>query len=264
MVANRFRHELKYVVSLADAEQLFTDLLPYCEYDKHAGELNSYEIASVYYDTADLRFYWDREESVGYRRKIRLRSYNRAGESNALFVEIKEKHKNFVNKKRINLNENSILNCGIPHYRLPLDQIIAAMQDSAEAREFSYLHRRLGLIPIVIIRYIRKALIPQFEDDMRITLDTKITAGGHTLNSFDKVNEKHIIAPDQGILEVKSNQSIPLWLNSILRRYELVQTRYSKYCLGVTKIYGSKPVIPANEIRELTASTSTDLQRNSA
>ena len=249
MAKNRFRHELKYVISLAEAERLFEDLMPYCAYDKHAGELRSYEIASTYYDTDDLRFFWDREESVGYRRKIRLRSYNTAGESTALFVEIKEKHKQFVNKKRINLRDGSILDCGIPHYRLPLNMVIDQLEDTAEAREFDYLHRRLHLLPVVIIRYMRKALIPHFEHDMRITLDTKITAGAHRLHAFDPDYEKHIIDPGQGVLEVKSNQSIPLWLNSIMRRHSFVQTRYSKYCLGVEEIYGKRPFISANEIR---------------
>lgn len=247
MSDNRFRHELKYIVPLEDAHRLFEDLMPYCAYDVHAGDLRSYEIASTYYDSSDFRFFWDREESVGYRRKIRLRSYNEAGQSKALFVEIKEKHKQYVNKKRINLRDDSILTASIPHYRLPLSMVLAAMEDSAETREFAYLHKRLELLPIVIVRYVRKALVPHNEPDIRITLDTKITAGGHTLDTFDEENEKFIIAPDHGVLEIKTNRSIPLWLNAIMCRYSFVQTRYSKYCLGVEKIYGKRPYIASTE-----------------
>ena len=97
---NKFRHELKYEMELGLASQFFDDIQPYCELDKHATATKSYEIASIYYDTADLRFYRDREESVGYRRKIRLRAYNTEGKSTALFIEIKEKNNNSVFKRR--------------------------------------------------------------------------------------------------------------------------------------------------------------------
>lgn len=244
----RFRHELKYEVSLEQAEEFFREILPFCEYDKHAGETNSYEISSVYYDTSDLRFYTDREESIGYRRKIRLRAYVTGQQTTALFLEVKEKHKQYVSKKRLFLKDHSILDCGIVHNRIPLSLIIDQLEDTAEAREFAYLSKRLNLVPVVMIRYIRKALIPTFDHDMRITLDTKITAGGDYLHQYDADLEKNVIKAGSGVLEIKTNQGIPLWLFSIMKRFSLVQTRYSKYCLGVEAIYGrSKPWLALTE-----------------
>jgi SPX domain protein involved in polyphosphate accumulation len=237
----RFRHEQKYVMPLTDAEGFFEDIMPFCDYDKHAGETKSYEIASIYYDTDDLRFYYDREESIGYRRKIRLRSYNTAHEATALFLEIKEKHKHFVHKKRIYLKSLDLLKRSSPDMELPLGAVIEELEDTAEAREIEYLHKRLHLYPVVLIRYHRKAAIPKFEDDMRITLDTNITTGGDSLPVFDPKTEQSIIAPGYGVLEIKSNQSVPFWLQSILIRHNMAQCRYSKYCLGVDILYGSGP-----------------------
>ncbi|MCI5066586.1 polyphosphate polymerase domain-containing protein [bacterium] len=234
----RFRHELKYILELHEADELFEDALQYCDWDPHVSETHSYEIASIYYDTSDLRFYYDREESVGYRRKIRLRSYNRQGKVLALFIEIKEKHKQFVFKKRINLRSTDILNRYERHDRIPLGEVLEELEDTAEARELRYLEDRLHLHPVMNIRYHRRPLIPRYEHDMRITLDTRITAGGHRLDRYDEEREKSIIAPDQGVFEVKTNQAIPVWLQSILCRYQVTQTRYSKYCLGVDEIYG--------------------------
>lgn len=234
----RFRHELKYIVDLNEAERLFEDALQFCDWDPHVTETHSYEIASIYYDTADLRFYYDREESVGYRRKIRLRAYNHKGKSTALFIEIKEKHKHFVFKKRINLKSPAILDRFERHDRIPLEYVLQELEDTAEAREMRYLEDRLHLYPVVNIRYHRRPLIPRFENDMRITLDTRITAGGANLSQYNEATERSIIAPDLGVFEVKTNQSIPMWLQSILRRYAITQTRYSKYCLGVDEIYG--------------------------
>ena len=233
----RFRHELKYQVSLGEAERFFEDVMPYCEYDKHADETHSYEIASTYYDSPELRFYVDREESVGYRRKIRLRSYNNDGKAVALFVEIKEKHKQFVSKKRINMKDQSILEMGIPHNKIPLPLVIEHLEDSPEKREMEYLGNRLNLQPVVIVRYVRQALIPTFENDMRITLDTRISGGGEDLPVYDPSKEKLVLGADQGVLEIKSNHGIPLWLNSALSRSSFVQPRYSNYALAVEAVY---------------------------
>jgi len=258
----RFRHELKYCVPLKTADSFFKEVMPYCEYDEHAGETRSYEISSTYYDTPDLMFYADREESVGHRRKIRLRSYNEFGRVQALFLEIKEKHNQFVSKKRLFLKDHSILNMGYPHHRIPLELIVDRLEDSAEAREFAYLSKRLNLVPVVMIRYIRKAVIPKFDYDMRLTLDTKISAGGEYLEKFDDNLEKLLIAPDQGVLEVKSNQGIPLWLHSIMQNHQLVQTRYSKYCLGVDAIFGpNKPWIVMHDEREAWEEAHPELQK---
>lgn len=234
----RFRHELKFIIALEDAEQLFDDLTPYCDDDPNVSSLRTYEIASVYYDTKDLRFYYDREESVGYRRKVRLRSYNERDRSKALFLEIKEKHKNSVLKKRIHLTSGRILQAEPEHIRLPLEVVLEELQDTADAREMSYLYKRLELYPVVNIRYHRRPVIPRFEHDMRVTLDTNITAGGGSLPVFDSEREVPIIAPDKGVLEVKTNQAVPLWLNSIMKRYQMTQIRYSKYCLGVDHVFG--------------------------
>lgn len=244
----RFRHELKFCIELGDMKRLTKDLLDFCEFDPHVGPTHSYEISSTYYDTRDLRFYLDREESVAYRRKIRLRSYVEDRKSKALFIEIKEKHKQFVNKKRINMKSQDILSMGINHDEIPLELVVQHMEDSAEAREIDYLGRRLGLVPVVMIRYLRTPLIPKTDRDMRITFDTRITAGGKFLHQYDEEIEKPIIDPSQAILEVKSNSSMPLWLQSALRRYELSQTRYSKYCLGVDAVFNKgKPFIPTEE-----------------
>ena len=236
----RFRHELKYVIPLDRANQIVEELALECDKDKHADETASYEIASVYYDTADFQFYVDREESVAYRRKIRLRSYNKNGESQALFIEIKEKHRQFVAKKRINLESKELLELGIPHHRLPLDLVLDYVTDSAEARELHYLHKRLKLEPMVIVRYVRKALIPKYEHDMRVTLDTRVTAGGEYLQRYVSEDEHFCVDPAMGIFEVKSNTGIPLWLQTALMRHELTQTRASKYCLAMDAAFKEK------------------------
>jgi SPX domain protein involved in polyphosphate accumulation len=251
MSSPRFRHEVKYVIDLSLASELLAALQPFCSPDAHAGTTGAYEIASVYYDSADLSFYRAREESVGYRRKVRLRTYNQDGQAKAMFLEIKEKHKQHVSKKRLFLKDHSILNefggsnGSMNHVDIPLARVLANLEgssvgQSAEVRELSYLSKRLELVPVLLNRYIRTALVGNNDHDLRITLDTRITAGGKSLPLYDALKETFLVHPEKGVLEIKTNQGIPLWLHSILLRYELTQTRYSKYCLGVDALYGSQ------------------------
>ncbi|MCB0340261.1 MAG: polyphosphate polymerase domain-containing protein [Bdellovibrionales bacterium] len=244
----RYRNELKYIVPLTVANPLMDNLLEYCKVDDHADSTGSYEIASVYYDTEKLDFYMDREESVPYRRKVRLRVYNRDGRSEALFVEIKERHKQKISKKRINLRNMDLLSCGVPHDKISLKLILDNLEDSAEAREIAYLDDRLGLEPIVLVRYIRKPLIPIWDDTIRLTLDTRITGGGDNLSVYDSAKERFVLPPDHGLFEVKTNRALPMWLQSVLMRHQLSQTRFSKYCLAVDAAYqGRKPWLRTRE-----------------
>ncbi len=233
MTDRKLRHELKYVISVHEGEAFLREVLPFCRPDTHAGADSSYEVVSVYYDTTDLRFYRDREESVGHRRKIRLRTYNHCSAPPILFYEIKEKHKNFVGKKRCDLPNMHLVTESEEHHRISLDHALLQMPDTAAAREMAYLHHRLGLHPIVMIRYIRKALMATCDFDLRITLDKRLTAGGSNLLAYQENTERYILPPEEGILELKSNHCYPLWLQQVLRRFGFRQVRFSKYCAAV-------------------------------
>lgn len=39
-----------------------------------------YPVWSVYYDSSDLRFYWEKIEGLKFRRKLRIRRYGALGE----------------------------------------------------------------------------------------------------------------------------------------------------------------------------------------
>lgn len=237
----KLRHELKYSVPLEVARELFKDLELFCVPDPFTGENGWYEVASLYYDTADFRFYWDREESVGYRRKVRIRSYNSEEGCKGMFLEIKEKHRNLVSKKRLSIPVLSEQAIGTRHDQLPLDYILDQLEDSAEVREVRYLHRSLNLQPVALVRYVRDILMSERDKGLRITYDRRLTTGGENLFGYDWTREQFIHSPHSGILEIKANSGIPVWLQTILARYELTQSRFSKYCLAVKCLYGSAP-----------------------
>ena len=56
---NRF--ELKYILDLKQVEAFKKDLLKYTIPDPN-GNNGSYRLSSLYYDTTDYRFYWEKIE----------------------------------------------------------------------------------------------------------------------------------------------------------------------------------------------------------
>ena len=65
---NRF--ELKYLISYDTAQKLQEDLKKYVLPDAYAKTLNGlYTLSSLYYDTNDYRFYWEKVDGIKYRRK---------------------------------------------------------------------------------------------------------------------------------------------------------------------------------------------------
>jgi SPX domain protein involved in polyphosphate accumulation len=228
------RHELKFLTTIEQAKEIFSECTNYCVPDKHGDENGCYEVASLYYDSDNLRFFWDREESVGNRRKVRLRSYNFNNESRGLFLEIKERHKALVEKKRVVLK-----NCGDLdlHRKLNVSAVLEKeLEECSVTREIQYLSNLLKLRPVTIIKYLRQTLVGTFNPDLRITFDRSISVGGTHLVKRDRFNERYLLAPSLGILEVKFDKSLPLWVHGILKEFDLTQTRFSKYCLGVAAL----------------------------
>lgn len=225
------RHELKFVVRRDRGLELMRQIEPYCVGDEHADDSHSYDIASVYYDTPSLRFFHDREESVGCRRKVRLRGYVRGGQCSALFLEIKEKHKQVVAKKRAQYPDLSLLQRFDDHVAIPANLLLEGLPDGELTREVTFLNELLGLTPVCLIRYRRQTLIGRAEPGLRVTLDTDLTTGGSLIYSDEQ--ELHFLDPMLAILEVKTSREIPLWLQSVLLSHNASRLRYSKYCEGV-------------------------------
>ena len=77
---NRF--ELKYLVTLQQAERLKSALGAYLIPDEHSDHNGRYTLASLYYDGPDYRFYWEKVDGIRHRRKLRLSDCtNRSGRS---------------------------------------------------------------------------------------------------------------------------------------------------------------------------------------
>ena len=99
---NRF--ELKYLITLQQADRFKQDLRAYLSPDENGIGDGSYQLASLYYDSPDLRCYWEKVEGIRYRRKLRIRHYESpAGvtDDTPVFIEIKQRIDRVTQKRRV-------------------------------------------------------------------------------------------------------------------------------------------------------------------
>ena len=94
------RREYKYLISYNDIDRLRKRIIPYVDVDNFAAEGNQYTVRSIYFDTSSLKYYNEKIEGIKIRKKIRVRGYNQKADESVVFLEIKRKNENIVNKNR--------------------------------------------------------------------------------------------------------------------------------------------------------------------
>ncbi|NMC58944.1 MAG: polyphosphate polymerase domain-containing protein [Candidatus Methanofastidiosa archaeon] len=226
---NRF--ELKYLLSIDEVEELKKDLEKYLLLDDH-GKKGIYAITSLYYDTEDYRFYWEKIEGIKFRRKLRIRFYetiDKLNDDSIVFVEIKQRQNKTVQKRRIALKySDALLLCNdreIPPHK---------PEDMPVIEEILSMIETYNLRPTLITSYFRQAYVgSDYDLGLRITFDTNIRYRINNLSLSSKEIGNFIISPDKSILEIKANERIPYWVTEIIghRNYRLI--RISKYCTGL-------------------------------
>src|SRR5699024_4767842 len=70
------------------------------DYDKYGNDEGEYNIVSLYYESFDKKIYYETVNKLRFRQKLRLRVYDNATLSSPSFIELKQKYKNVVNKRR--------------------------------------------------------------------------------------------------------------------------------------------------------------------
>ena len=102
-VIRRFnRFELKYLLTLPQAERFKTALRAYLVPDEHGNGNGRYPLSSLYYDSPDLRCYREKVDGLKFRRKLRIRLYGDSlTNETPVFVEIKQRLDRVTQKRRI-------------------------------------------------------------------------------------------------------------------------------------------------------------------
>jgi SPX domain protein involved in polyphosphate accumulation len=235
---NRF--ELKYLITLKQAELIKTALRAYLIADEHGN--GHYALTSLYYDSPDYRCYWEKVDGIKFRRKLRIRLYGSETELNdetPVFVEIKQRLDRVTQKRRAILPYHEALRlCNDRQFRdcAPGDQPVI---DEVYAFLWEY-----NLRPASIVRYERQALMgTDYDLGLRVTFDTNLTYQIQPLCLGEPANALPLLPTDAVVMEIKVNERIPYWLTELVAAHNLQMVRMSKYCrsIDLVSLRGRQP-----------------------
>ncbi|WP_339230099.1 polyphosphate polymerase domain-containing protein [Oceanobacillus sp. FSL K6-2867] len=238
------RKEQKYLITIGQYEQLIQQISPYMRPDKF-GEDGKYTVTSLYFESDDHKIYFETKNKLKYRQKLRLRVYDNIDIHGIAFFEVKQKHKKVVNKRRmlLSLSEayryiNRQESC-IDNYEGSNIQVL---------REIDYFRHLYRLEPEMVVSYDRHALHCITDPELRITFDFNLRCRNDDLYLENGSYGASFIDSNLVVLEVKVNDSVPLWLTRILQHFNCEQRSASKFCTSLELL--KNPALPIGAAKE--------------
>ena len=210
------RVEEKYLLNEQQVQQLYSMIQDKIEKDQYFETT----ICNIYFDTKDHDLIIQSLEKPPFKQKVRLRSYGIPTLESPVFLEIKEKYRRNVGKRRIKLSLEEFYD----FYEKKTIQ-----KDHQIMKELDYLFNFYHLVPSYFIAYDRKSYVGKESQDLRITIDHNLRSRTHDLRlEYGDMGDIHF---DNGscIMEVKSQEAIPLWLVQSLSQLKIYPISFSKY-----------------------------------
>ncbi|MGW1464713.1 VTC domain-containing protein [Streptomyces sp. NPDC002308] len=233
------RYELKYLVPVEQAAVIRDELGERMDRDPHS-PAGGYGVWSLYYDTPQLRFYWEKIEGLKFRRKLRIRHYGDLDgitDASPVCVEIKQRVNRVTQKRRITLPyETARRMCD------DRQMIEHSPEEAAFVEEVLELAVRLNLQPTAITGYQREALVGRDQDTgLRVTFDRRIRGRDRDFHfgTADAEN-RFTIPPHMSVMEIKVNERTPHWITDLAARRNLSLIRVSKYVQSI-EAFGLAP-----------------------
>ncbi|MFF5078228.1 polyphosphate polymerase domain-containing protein [Actinoplanes sp. NPDC000266] len=242
---NRF--EIKYLLPSTEVARLRTVLESRLDRDSHSGD-GGYGVWSTYYDTRDLRFYWEKIEGLKFRRKLRVRHYGdrfSVDDDTDVHVEIKQRVNRVTQKRRVAMPY---------HLARDLCDRRILVERSPFVEEVLGLVSVLDLRPVAMTGYQREAYMGRDADTgLRVTIDSRLRGRDRDF-AFGADAENRLIIPAQlSVVEFKANERVPYWLTDLAAEMNMSVVRVSKYCQSV-EAFGRAPRsifhVPDHELSE--------------
>lgn len=231
------RREQKYLITVKQYEELVERILPYMRPDLN-GENGRYTVTSLYFDNVDHTIYFETKNKLKFRQKLRLRIYDDTPIDGTSFFEVKQKHKKVVNKRRMVLPLMEAYRYLIDDSETPLDDYKTS--NTQVLKEIDHFRHLYHLRPEMIISYDRHALHGIYDDELRMTFDFNLRCRNKDLFVENGPQGEHFIDDSLVILEVKVNNSVPLWLTRILQELNCRQQGASKFCTSLEYLKGEE------------------------
>ncbi|BBZ35385.1 polyphosphate polymerase domain-containing protein [Mycolicibacterium confluentis] len=225
------RYEIKYLLDEFKVPQLREALGEHMSADPYSPH-GGYPVTSLYYDTPDLRFYWEKIEGLRFRRKLRMRLYGDPSDctdETPVQIEIKQRVNRVTQKRRMAL-PYATARAWLDHREPPQ----SSGTERAFVDEVSTLIGNLDLRPIVTTGYLREAFVGRDADlGLRVTIDHRVHGRDRDFGFASGAQNRFIIPPRLAIVEIKANERVPYWVTDLAARIDMSVVRISKYCQSV-------------------------------
>ncbi|MEU8259463.1 polyphosphate polymerase domain-containing protein [Micromonospora sp. NPDC048999] len=228
------RYEIKYLMPSTALPALRTELARRLDFDSN-GVSGGYGVWSVYYDTRDLRFYWEKVEGLKFRRKLRIRHYgdrSTIDDDTTVYVEIKQRVNRVTQKRRVALP-----------YRLARDLCDRRIMVEHDPSQRAFLEEVLELVsgldlrPVAMTGYQREAFVGRDADaGLRVTVDQRIRGRDRDFHLGADAENRLIVPARLAVVEFKANERVPYWLTDLAAELNMSVVRVSKYCQSVEAV----------------------------
>ena len=219
------RYENKYLLDSEAYYKFYDRLLEYMELDDFNKQHEFYSITNLYYDTEHNTLIRNSLAKPKYKEKLRLRAYGIPNQDTKVYLEIKKKVFGLVNKRRTSLK----LHEAYDFVATGIEPDFKDYMNKQVIEEIKYFLSRYDLQPKVYLSYDRKALFCKNNRDLRITFDTNIRSRRYDLKMEHGTHGEPLLEPGQWLMEVKAENTIPVWLAKMLSEHQMYRTSFSKY-----------------------------------
>lgn len=227
------RYELKFRLPVALQTDLRRIAAPYMNLDPHALDRpqRRYTVRSIYFDSEDLLFYYDKLDSVKIRKKLRIRCYDRPEDAAPVFLEIKRKRGRRGYKERIAVPPNDLGRA------LKNDRDLLAGLSFPERKlieRFNSIVTVKHLRPVVLVTYEREPMVGTDDNRIRMTFDQNIRSLiDPSIDQLFAEEPLRQFEEREFVLELKFDERMPRWMAQLMRDLDLRSHSYSKYCHGI-------------------------------
>jgi hypothetical protein len=217
-----YRHELKYLINMADYYGIRARIAPVIPLDRQA-ENGGYNLRSLYFDDLWNTAYQEKLMGIDSRRKYRIRVYD--AKDTVIKLECKEKAGQYIYKRSANLSrsEHEAILAGDTAFLLDREESVC--------QDFYLAYTTRVLRPRVIVEYDREPFVMD-TGTVRITFDKNVSAGVGSYDLFDPgLPVVGVLEPGKMVMEVKFTEFLPQLVRDILPPKASEFTAVSKYVL---------------------------------
>jgi len=220
----KFRNEYKHIINKNHAAVLKSRLKTLLKTDPFAEKNGEYFIRSLYFDTYEDKFLYEKLNGVPFRHKYRIRFYD----FNCSQIKIENKIKIYNSTAKL------ITEVTKEEVEKIFDRDYDFLKNSGDPMKTAFYQEltSAGLIPKTVVDYIRAPFIYP-HGNVRITIDSDIRSpvGLIGVNDFFNPDMPTVsVYPDERcVLEVKYDEFLPDFIRGIIQTESISTSSMSKY-----------------------------------